>query len=284
MLLELDMGANSDVSMKALEDLRSHWERDLESWRGREATYLAPLVQEAVKVLDERSRTTALRSGPEGGTSEASIIGDGDSDVTDSEHDHLEDISTSQPVTGAKRKRGTAVSGRKREKARPAMALELLATRIDLPSSVHRIIRKHPAMKAAVDMEMGLREHQAHDALDDLRTQLITSAGMRQKKQEVSGQNRTTRAAGAIIRKNKAVQAAAASYRRARGALLALGMSTKDEEFRELRKEDVKAFTVLAEEQLLGDSKKSPSWIWENLEFIDARGEGAVKEYFEEGM
>ncbi|PSR99299.1 hypothetical protein PHLCEN_2v4158 [Hermanssonia centrifuga] len=61
-------------------------------------------------------------------------------------------------------------------------------------------------------------------------------------------------------------------------------MSTKDEEFRKLRKEDVKAFTVLAEKQLLGNSKKSLLWIWENLEFIDVQGEGTVKEYFKKGM
>ncbi len=278
MLLELDVGANSDVSMKTLQDLRSNWERDVESWRGRDAIYLTPLVQEAVKALDERSRTTALQSGAERGSLEAFTNGAADPDSSD---DEKANRPTSKPASGSKRKRGT--SGRKPEKARPAMASELLAMRIDLPSSLHPIIRKHPAMKAAVDMEMGLREHQATDALDDLRTQLITSAGMRQKKQEVSGQIRTTRAAGAIIRKNKAVQAAAASYRRARSALLALGMSNEDEEFRELKKEDVKAFTVLAEEQMLGDSKKFPSWIWENLEFIDARGEGTVKQYFEEG-
>ncbi|PSR71492.1 hypothetical protein PHLCEN_2v12632 [Hermanssonia centrifuga] len=156
MLLELDVGANSDVSMKTLQDLRSNWERDVESWRGRDAIYLTPLVQEAVKALDERSRTTALQSGAERGSLEAFTNGAADPDSSD---DEKANRPTSEPASESKRKRG--MSGRKPEKARPAMASELLAMRIDLPSSLHPIIRKHPAMKAAVDMEMGLREHQA---------------------------------------------------------------------------------------------------------------------------
>ncbi len=130
-------------------------------------------------------------------------------------------------------------------------------------------------MKAAVEIERRLREIEAQDSLDDLRTQLITSYGLQAKKKDVRGQRRTTRAYGAIQRKWKSIQAAAAAYRRTRTALLALGMSESDPRFRILKKEDVKAFTVFSADQQLGDSKKcvKPSWIWEDLSFVDAQGD-----------
>lgn len=285
MMCELEAGANSNMPAKTLQDLRSNWESRVGSWRGREGTYLTPLVEDAVKGLDDWSRTAALQRGAD--KLEESQTGDDDAGSSEDETyegEPLVDVPTaSHSTSSSKRKRRATGRRHKGEPPRPTMAAELLAIRIALPSSLHPIIRNHPALRVAVAMEQGLREHQALDALDDLRTQLITSAGMRKKKQEVSGQKRITRAAAAIIRKNKAVQNAAAEYRRARTALLALGMSADHDEFRELKKEDIRAFTVLIEEQVLGDSKKFPSWIWENLEFINARGEGAVKEYFEEG-
>ncbi len=105
MLLELDVGANSDVSMKTLQDLQSNWEHNVESWRGQDAIYLTPLVQEAVKALDKRSRTTVLQLSAEGGSLEAFTNSAGDLDSSD---DEKANHPTSKLTSGSKQKCGTS--------------------------------------------------------------------------------------------------------------------------------------------------------------------------------
>ena len=138
-------------------------------------------------------------------------------------------------------------------------------------------------MHMCVEVEKKLREGQANDALEDLRSQLITSYALQQEKKKVTGQKRTTRQLAAIGRKKRAIEVAAERYRRARGALICLGMSEDDKTFKELKKEDVKAFVVYTADQQLGDSKKESSWIWEDLSFVKNANNEALSEYYEDG-
>ncbi|THG97971.1 hypothetical protein EW026_g4122 [Hermanssonia centrifuga] len=198
---------------------------------------------------------------------------------------HPPTVPPTVPSTALKRKRPPEDVGRPATSGKRSEAWqEVNAVLIELPSSHHPTVRDRPAMRGAVMVETELRKNQAQKYLDDLRTHLITSYGLTAKKKEVSGQRRTTRAFGAIRRKWKSVQNSAAAYRRTRIALLALGMPHDDPVYRPLNKEDVKAFTVFTADQRLGDSKTRTSWIWEDLSFINAQGDDAVKEYFEDAV
>ncbi|KAH9921091.1 hypothetical protein B0H21DRAFT_660461, partial [Amylocystis lapponica] len=72
-----------------------------------------------------------------------------------------------------------------------------------------------------------------------------------------------------IRRKQAAVKTAAEVYRRARRALLTLGMEENDQTYRPLRPEDLRPFVLRMEEQQRGDSKKAPSWIWGDFSFVE---------------
>ena len=126
----------------------------------------------------------------------------------------------------------------------------------------------HEGMQIAWEIEEVLRKDQGRTELDNVRAQLITSFGVSQVKKAVSGQGRKTRAQAAVKRKWKAVHSAANAYRRARAALIALGTSTDDIEFRPLTREDLKPFKMYGtDEELqaarsnLGESRKKVSWL-----------------------
>ncbi|THG98302.1 hypothetical protein EW026_g3863 [Hermanssonia centrifuga] len=197
--------------------------------------------------------------------------------------------SRSVESKGKKRKRDPGDTGEpstvgKKPEKRSEAWLEVNAVLIELPSSHHSTIRAHPCIQPAVVIEMELRKNKARGYLDDLRTHLITSYGLTAKKKEVRGQRRTTRAYGAIRRKWKTIQNSATAYRRARHALLALGMPESDRTFQLLKKQDIKAFTLFTADQQLGDSKKKTSWIWDDLSFINAQGDDGMKDYFEDAV
>lgn len=160
---------------------------------------------------------------------------------------------------------------------------EINSVQIELPSSLSKTIRDHAGMKAATEVEFSLRKLQAEDALDELRTLLITSYGLNSDRRRLAGQKATTRALNALKRKWMQIRVAAGKYRRVRTIMLALGMDEKDGTFLPLRREDVKAFAMFTGEEQLGDSKKMPSWIWEKINFLSAQGEGKVREYCIEG-
>lgn len=160
---------------------------------------------------------------------------------------------------------------------------EINSVQIELPSSLPKTIRDHAGMKAATEVENSLRKLQAEDALDELRTLLITSYGLNSDRRRLAGQKATTRALNALKRKWMQIRVAAGKYRRVRTIMVALGMNEDDETFMPLRREDVKAFAMFTGEEQLGDSKKMPSWIWEKINFLGAQGEGKVREYCIEG-
>lgn len=155
--------------------------------------------------------------------------------------------------------------------------------KIELPSSYHESIREHKAVEGAVKIENSLRRLQAADALDSLRMLLITSYGLNADRRKLAGQKHMTRALNALKRAWMQIRVKAGQYRRVRQILVKLGMAEDDNTLRPLRREDVKAFIVISGEEHLGDSKKMPSWIWENINFLDKGGEGKVQEYCIEG-
>lgn len=147
------------------------------------------------------------------------------------------------------------------------------AVTILLPSSCMPNVRAQPCLKEAVDLEIALRRGEAGEALDALRTHLITSNLFKKEMKSKSARNThamKTRYKGRTQTKTDNVNRAAIRYRRAYNALRALGVED-DDNFRQLKQSDVRAWVVHHGAQKLGDSKATaqPSWIWLNLKFLD---------------
>ncbi len=160
---------------------------------------------------------------------------------------------------------------------------EIYAVSIPLPSSFDELVLERPAVASLVSWEKKVRAGQANDALSDLRTNLVTAEMLKIKKLDATGKASTTRMGKKIRRQNDQVVAAADDYRRARLALMALGMNEDDPLFRPLRKTDVVGFTMSTATQQLGESRKAVSWIWEDFSFADRPDDADHEEFFEEG-
>ncbi|KAJ2967294.1 hypothetical protein NUW54_g13542 [Trametes sanguinea] len=94
----------------------------------------------------------------------------------------------------------------------------------------------------------------------------------------------TTRATNHIRSMEDGVRVAANRYRRARIALLALGMDQADPEFRLLRKEDTVKYSLDAQHRTLGESSEAKPWIWERFSFSDTQGDGQYQAFFDEAQ
>ncbi|THG92529.1 hypothetical protein EW026_g8398, partial [Hermanssonia centrifuga] len=280
LLAEASVGAASDVSAKSLEEMVKAFHTRVESWHVCEAAHLIPLVEDATGNLDAATQNAALELIVDARRSE-----DEDDDWMTGEASKVS-VKSSDVVIGSKRKREEMASQDDLQPPRHRSPIwhEINDIRIDLPSSHHKSIRTHEALVEAVTVEKRLQEGQATELLDNLRSHLITSYGLVKKRLDVKGQGLSTRAQAHANRKYKAIRLAATAYRCTRAALLKLGMPEDHVSFKALQREDVRAFTVMTAEQELGDSKKAPSWIWENLEFVNTQGEGKVKEYFEDAI
>lgn len=143
-------------------------------------------------------------------------------------------------------------------------------------------VQDQACLRTAVEVEVGLRKGQANDALDDLRTHLITNEVVnanikKRSKRAKEGKAMTTRHVHTIIAKSENILVAAGEYRRAYRALVALKAPLGDE-FKPLPPQAVRPFVTSGEDQRLGDSKAQPSWIWQNLRFLDT---GEVMKDFE---
>ncbi|EJF55967.1 hypothetical protein DICSQDRAFT_150671 [Dichomitus squalens LYAD-421 SS1] len=114
--------------------------------------------------------------------------------------------------------------------AKSALWREIESVVVPLPSSFHELILQRPSMKTLVNWEIKVREGQAADALNDLRTGLIASATLKLAKIDMTGKRPTLRVGKKIHRKNNEVAAAAEEYRRAWVALEALGMTADEDE------------------------------------------------------
>lgn len=289
MLVEL--GEQGTATKKEQGEMLQAFQRQVAQWRDRESMYLQPLYLEAASSLDDITRAAAESVGdkppPEDTTTTwgtpQELVGD----------DELADEPEDNSGVGEKRKRGNASvppAPTVGDKKHSEEWNEVNNVRIDLPSGQHAAIHSHSALKIASTVERVIRREQAKTHLDNLRAQLITTFGVNQVRLAVHGQGLTTRAQAAVKRKWKTVHSAADAYRRAWRALVALGMSETDPEFRVLKKGDVKAFKMYnADEELaaarqeLGQSRKAPSWLWERWDFINYSADPKFRAYFEEG-
>ena len=134
-------------------------------------------------------------------------------------------------------------------------------------------------MAQAVRHERLLREGFARDALDDLRMHITTHASLVDRKKQQSGVIWNTGMDNRLARKQQAIDAAATRYRTIRQILIALGMDENDPELRPLEDKDKKAFVIISEEQVLGDSRCKPSWIWGDFLFIGKLKDSAMKTF-----
>ncbi|KAI9059805.1 hypothetical protein FKP32DRAFT_1550225, partial [Trametes sanguinea] len=153
-----------------------------------------------------------------------------------------------------------------------------------MPSAYDPLIVREPCMREVVGFEMDIRRAQARDALDEVRTAIIGREAYKIKKIHLSGKAYTTRATNHIRSMEDGVRKAANRYRRARIALLALGMDQADPEFRPLRKEDTVKYSLDAQHRTLGESKESKPWIWERFSFADTQGDGQYQAFFDEAQ
>ncbi|EKM57428.1 uncharacterized protein PHACADRAFT_192577 [Phanerochaete carnosa HHB-10118-sp] len=152
-----------------------------------------------------------------------------------------------------------------------------------LPSSCPASMRKRPCMASAVEIEITLRVGQANDALNTLQTQLITSYTFRNRvakrdKRVAEGHVMATRSKSEIYSKEQSVRNVANKYWWAYQALVTLGYDNKEQRLKPLENKNVRPFDISMDNQELGQSKRQPSWIWDELEFLDTT---KVSENFE---
>ncbi|KAG6848173.1 hypothetical protein H0H93_002703 [Arthromyces matolae] len=133
---------------------------------------------------------------------------------------------------------------------------------LHLPSSFSADRREELGLVEAATVEFKLREGQAHDTLQDVRTAIKTvNANVHFKKNNVSGQGPNTRAQkhlnSLLAEKKDAVHRYQHTYK----ALLALGLSESDKALQPLNEQDAKSKDV-TERRKLGDSKVRDPWFW----------------------
>ena len=159
-------------------------------------------------------------------------------------------------------------------KGKPEMWIAARNIQILLPSSFDARLLKRPCAEAVVGWERDVRTAEANDGLDHLRSHIITSASL-QVSQKVTGGGKAarTRLGSKIQSKYSHIVTSADFYRRARIALVALGMAEDDVRFPPLRKSDATKFTITSDASALGQSRKNVSWIWNDFSFHGDKSE-----------
>lgn len=149
---------------------------------------------------------------------------------------------------------------------------------IGLPSDIADAHRARVCAERLQDIEARLREAQCRDALQDLRNKLHTIAHLyKYKKVNVRHQGPNTRARADIGKQEERKDRAAATYRRAYGARLALGsgdwMSAlkvlKDADIRHMAEEEPEPVGKKRKHKKrtqpdgVGEGHRTVSWIWQ---------------------
>ncbi|KAI0741135.1 hypothetical protein C8Q76DRAFT_608959 [Earliella scabrosa] len=159
---------------------------------------------------------------------------------------------------------------------------EIYAIQILLPSAFDARILHKDVVKPIAAWEKRVREGRANDALNELRTNIITSEMLKLKKMDSTGKAASTRMGKKIQRKHGEVESAAEDYRRTWTALLALGVSEDDPLFRPLRKQDVVKFPMTSNRDNIGNSRKAVSWIWEDMSFGEREDDEQYKDFYDD--
>ncbi|KAJ7673933.1 hypothetical protein DFH06DRAFT_1319055 [Mycena polygramma] len=130
-----------------------------------------------------------------------------------------------------------------------------------LPSYFTAQTRNELNVQALAQVEYELRQGQAFDALNDVRTAIRTlNWNLQLKKEGIHGVGPNTKAQNFLKTLSNDIQLAADVYRRARAALVMLGMAEDDATLRPLLKNDL--FGKSGKLVAMGDSKKHDSWVW----------------------
>ena len=150
---------------------------------------------------------------------------------------------------------------------------------VELPSTYTAEIRSHPAMASAVSIERKLREGQANNALNELRAHLTALYSLEDLQKQGSGQAHGKRVRAMAATEVTIGHHARDEYRRVRNILLKLGMPESDETYRALTDSDARPFIVFSHQHQRGDSKRPPSWIWNDFSFLTNQQDAEVKDY-----
>ncbi|KAI0664425.1 hypothetical protein C8Q70DRAFT_905479 [Cubamyces menziesii] len=150
---------------------------------------------------------------------------------------------------------------------------------VELPSTYTAEIRSHPAMAPAVSIERKLREGQANDALNELRAHLTALYSLEDLQKQGTGQAHGKRVRAIAATEVTIGHHARDEYRRVRTILLKLGMPEDDDTYRALTDNDARPFIVFSHQHQRGDSKRPPSWIWNDFSFLTNQQDAEVKDY-----
>lgn len=249
---------------------RDTFQTHYEAWKIRYNSYMAPLIAEASRSVPLDLQAAPLI--PE--LADTTEFTSPTTSVTPS------DSPTGGSGTPQKQKDPPNPNNVRKAKSDEHQAIE--AMKILLPLSYSVAMQNHSSLETAANAEKKLRESQAHDALVELRAQIITLYGFRLKAGNAPARQ------GSITksqhRKQRAISAAAVKYRRARTALISLGMPETDSTYCVLKPEDIVPFPVTDEMRELGDSRRNTtSWIWEDLSFVKNANDGKIAAYYENG-
>lgn len=130
-----------------------------------------------------------------------------------------------------------------------------------LPSEYSPNIRVELKLEALAQVEFTLREVDAHNALQELRSAIRTlNVNYAVKKDAIHGTGANTRAQNFLKTLANDVKIAGSSYRIGRAAMVKLGLSEDDPVLRPLLKADMRGKDGKA--QAAGQAKESDSWIW----------------------
>ena len=134
--------------------------------------------------------------------------------------------------------------------------------RLFLPSHIPSDQRNTDWFETMANFERELRGGQAEDALSNLRLALKYKDTLKLGRKSVAYGNRNkTRSQVLIGRVGDLVRQRAGMYRRARAALISLGMDETDTRFPILEPKDVTLKVVYGAKDL-GSGKYTGSWIW----------------------
>ncbi|KAF7972068.1 hypothetical protein HWV62_19137 [Athelia sp. TMB] len=181
------------------------------------------------------------------------------------------------------------------------------STRLFMPSELNEQNRARACLPGVVDVECRIREAGLSDHLEQLRRHLRTRSHVnRWKLQNVKGQRKNTRARALQHRVDIKVHAAKMRYRHGRRAYLALaGAGPWTRRYRELLDEDCRALDEreltqkekeerrekiragqresgdtrdgIAVTGVIGDTRRTPSWIWYNASADGDDGPAALE-------
>lgn len=218
LLEDLSQHGIDEATAVDIAERRGQFEVRYGVWKELNEHYVAPMVAQAVQAVRKSSAMLLDHDAFPfmGGVEDEDEI-QSDEERGNSSAD--EGGGTASISTKGKKR---AWRGRVPEQARDQTTewQEVAGTRIHLPSKYVSAILSETCMASLVQVEKELRKGRANDALDNLRTHLITSYGFKRERRNVSGQKANTRALGKIRRKERAVEKAAAVYRRVRRGLV----------------------------------------------------------------